>query len=383
MSSSDPIDSFIIVLNDVINCDPDGNGSATFSQNDFIIPPNTIGGPPTTVSQLINFVGESNISIDYYAIYSGQVSQHDCNCDYTLYAQAIFSGTTGSKVPLFTAPKDAQTYSSTEIRIVSNSKQSIIRLDSSMGKEGGGCGCKFQSYGGFDNITISLKTVVTVQMINFCTTGDNIHYDMCYNYMGNYLSNANYGPTQEISDYMLGYCSRNYPDGTLNMWGEPENMDPKDYQICACNMPPDQYSTFYSDVLEEIPTLAFGSIATQCLFPPCVTSPFKGIGLNGCPVPQCLNIIDFDDVTINGDLSAEQQQECNELGIPTGGSSTPPSGNNPNDNNNDNNNNDNNDNNNTNYIWWALGLLLIIIIIVVLILAIYFMMKKKKKVELY
>ena len=73
-------------------------------------------------------------------------------------------------------------------------------------------------------------------------------------------------------------------------------------------MPMSQYNEYQQSLIEEDPTLAT-SFSAPCLFPPCKTSGFKPAGLQGCPGPQCINLVNLVGNDINS-IEINQSANC-------------------------------------------------------------------------
>jgi hypothetical protein len=184
---------------------------------------------------------------------------------------------------------------------------------------GGGCGCTFEKKGGWSGVTISLLVDVNINMVSYCTTPNqlNMHNDICYNFMSDYI--VNNGATQAITDYLSFYCATKYPNATLDLFNT--QFDQKDYNICACNLAQSNYDQFEQSIKSQFPSLDLGSIRPQCIFPPCVNSTFKGIELDNCPLPLCLQIVDIGQNNSAGNVTVNQNANCSQFGITNG--STP------------------------------------------------------------
>ncbi|AUL77469.3 mg777 protein [Tupanvirus deep ocean] len=320
-----PANSFSIYKNNILNCDSHGNASASFGASDLPIPTGVISGAPSNLHDLVSQVGANAVTMSYYAQANGKVSSHDCWATYTLYVQGRLSdGTSTSKIGITRTSNDPGKGGSVSTNwqaLTTNTNAVITYLGSQEDCNGSGCGCKFESKGGWDGVSISLRIDVTVDLMTYCTKGQNIYQDMCYNYISDYITGV--GPTQQISDYMATYCNTKYPSGTLSMFNDPTKMDSKDYQICACNMPDQDYQQFYQSIEGQFPNLDLGSIPANCLLPACVTSPFKSNKLNGCPIPQCLEIVNIDNSNIAGPVTVNQGANCTKYGIQPSPPGTP------------------------------------------------------------
>ena len=276
-------------------------------------------------------VASTHISANYYVSASGSVTGHDCDATYTLYASGTVSSPTctsnTNKINLHSTGRGiggGGPVNSGWVLLLKNSVALINSLQTHEECTGSGCGCKFEKYGGWAGVSISLKIEVTVNLYNYCTTNNtkNIHDDICYNYMSNYINASALGPDQHITDYMKQYCNTAYPKGGLSIFNQPISIDQKDYNICACNMPDEYYQQFEQSIKGQFPDLDLGSIRPNCLLPACVTSTFKNNELDNCPLPQCLDIVNINNSNIAaGKVSINQNQNCKQYGI--GGTPTP------------------------------------------------------------
>ena len=316
-----PVNTFEIYKNNIIKCDSHGNGQIVFSATDFPIPPGTITGLPDNVDSLVNLVGPNNIAISCYAAAKGSVADHDCEATWTLYVSGYLKdGTPISTTGIVSSSDDLDSggpINTPWVPILSNGSSSPGIIKTMTQCSGSGCWCGFFIYGGWSNAVVSLKLVVTINLVNFCTTmgQNNIKSDLCYNFISDYINNQSFGPTQEISSYLKDYCARNYPNGNLSLFNVGSNMDPRDYYICACNMPDQDYKEFLQSISGQFSSLDLGSIAPNCLLPACKTSPFKGIQLDNCPVPECLLITNVNDSNISGPVTINQNANCSKIGI--------------------------------------------------------------------
>ncbi len=323
---------FEIQINNALS--PAANGSAsTFFQPRALALPSNIPGAPATLQDLINLVGPNNISINYYASADGNVSQHDCEAQYTLNAYGrLADGTTTGYTALYTTGADAGSggpVSTGWIPLITNTTSAITTFSTVEtcvdNTSGIGCSCRFESFGGWSRVGVSLLIQATVDLVAYCTASgtQNINSDLCYNYMSDYIT-AN-GATQEITDYMKAYCAAKYPTQGLSILNQPIQIDPKDYNICACNMNDEYYQTFEQSIKSQFPNLDLGSIRPNCLIPACVTSTFKNNELDNCPIPQCLQIVNINDSNIAGQTTVNQSQNCTQYGITPSSPPGPPS----------------------------------------------------------
>lgn len=332
-NNNNAINNFTIYKNNIFTCDSHGNGSYTFNPQDFSIPVGTISGSPSNLHDLYQMVGSNNISIDYYVSATGSVTGHDCWATFTLYASGILSNpsctSNSNKISLHSTggnPGGGGTVNSGWVPLMKNSIGILNSLQTHQECNGSGCGCNFTNYGGWNGIIISLKIDVTVNLYSYCTTDGtkNIHNDICYNYISNYIKAPALGPDQRITDYMKHYCNTTYPKGGLSIFNQPISIDQKDYNICACNMPDEYYQQFEQSIKGQFPTLNLGSIRPNCLLPACVTSTFKNNELDNCPLPQCLDIVNISNSNFaTNNVNINQNQNCQQYGIEKSGTSVP------------------------------------------------------------
>lgn len=319
-----PSNSFSIYKNNIYKCDSSGNGSYDISTVDLVIPAGAIPGAPATLRDLAIKVGAANLSITYYAMATGSVSSHGCWCTYSLYVQGNLSD--GSKTNYTNvwstsgSPDQGGGVNSGWIVLLTNANSVINKIWSQEGSSGSGCGCAFESLGGWSDVSISLRIDVIVNLLDFCLgPGPNYMYkfnDMCYYYISDYITDKKLGPSQAITTALQNYCSQKYPNKGLSIFNLPATINKQDYQVCACNMPDIYYQEFEQSIKSQFPNLDLGSIRPNCLLPACINSPFKNNELDGCPIPQCLEIVNINDSNIVGPTTINQDQNCNKYGIP-------------------------------------------------------------------
>lgn len=149
-------------------------------------------------------------------------------------------------------------------------------------------------------------------MLEYCFAPHNPKYgpigesEVCQNYFATY--EGTYGPDARLDKMLTTYCTLNY-EGI----GELLKAPPTAQRLCACHMQLSQYQAFKSSVLEKYPGFNIPSLTPQCLFAPCVVSPFKSLESGSpCALPQCLNIVNIDlSGNVSGaDISIVQNIEC-------------------------------------------------------------------------
>lgn len=356
-ASASPSNTFSIQLNNLSALQSDGSSNRFLSADDLTIPPNSLPGAPSNLAELVQFVGPNNISMSYYCEAAGYVTGHLCSATYVLYCQASYTNNTKSQDTFIAVSEFARggPIVSTWYPIVVNTNNLINNL-TTKSVCSGAC-CTFEYYGGWKNTTINLRIDVIVNLLNYCTLPgtQNIYSDICYNYIADYI-NKN-GATQQITDYLGEYCASKYPSASLETFADPNNPNPKDNNICACNLPQEVYNQFEQSLDSHFPNLDLGSIRPNCLVPACVVSRFKNNKLDGCQIPKCLNVVNFSGNNISGSVVVDQNQQCSSRGIATGGSGS-------------------NKNIWSEYKW---PLIILIIILLILIFLVIFLTTKKKK----
>ncbi|AVL94091.1 hypothetical protein mvi_731 [Megavirus vitis] len=378
--------NFQIYLNDVVKTDSHGRSNITFNQDNILIP-SPPPGIPNKLKDLVQSVGPGSVSFTYYIAATGSVASHDCFCTYTMMVDINMintqnqNKTTTGAIGIWSTSHDPDNGGSVNSgwqRIASGVEDLITGLSSHEKSSGSGCWCAFEHYGGWNNVRLSVRIDASVNLLNYCTSNgtNNIHGDMCYNYISDYITKN--GANQQITTYMQNYCSKKYPNDGLSIFNQPISIDKKDYNICACNMPDQYYQEFEQSIKNQFPSLDLGSIRPNCLLPACVTSAFKNNELNNCPIPQCLSIVDINNSNIAGPTTINQSQDCKQYGI------TPNSPPNPNPNPSPNPNpNPNpgpspvNKNFIDKYKWYILGIIIVLIIIAMIIVIIELLQSKK------
>ena len=310
--------SFSITKNNFFNVATNGSGDYKFTGADFPLPNNI--GTTGTLADLINMVG-NNITVSYDVHAVGNVSGHLCRCTYTLSVNAsMYDGTRVQNIELANTPhesNDGRHIDTGWIGLGYSGPSLIYELASSQSKSGDGCGCAFESYGGWKDIIISIRANVIVYAVQYCTASgqQNIHNDFCYHFMSDYITKN--GSTQEIDTYMKNYCSTKYPTQGLDIFNDPNNFDAKDYNICACNMNQSYYNTFLQSVESRFQNLDIGNLRANCLLPACVLSNFKSSNLDKClAVPPCLEIVEINNSSIVGPVTVNQNAQCQQMFIP-------------------------------------------------------------------
>lgn len=313
---------FPTYINNALRVNADGSGQVNFVASSFPIVPGSLYGAPSNLQELITLVGPLNILINYYILAQGTVSKHDCWIVQQLNATGkLTDGTESSNIPLAKTSEDpsGETYIGTgwiPFMINATTMLSQITTNNECFGNQAGCGiCAFEYYGGWNNIYISVRADVFVNMYNYCTTGpsQNISQDMCYKYLGDFIGKN--GTTPQITAISNNYCINKFPGGNLSVFNDPNNIDPRDYNICACNFPDQYYKQLEQSLATKFPNLTLGPLQPNCLLPSCMKSNFKAE--SSCQVPQC-----FTNLTINDDNTVKSYEldesvDCSGYGITT------------------------------------------------------------------
>jgi hypothetical protein len=181
-----------------------------------------------------------------------------------------------------------------------------------------------ESNGGWQNVSVTVIYEITTNMLSYCSIGRNLTTNQgCYNYFSNTISSGK--GTEQMSRVMQDYCSRNLAGKSLADFLPGSTLDPKDQAVCACNMPSSMYSTMRSSVTGLDPRVATLPTADMCLFGPCASSQFKPISSKGCPLPNCLQIININNSNFVGEVNIDQSAECATYFPPVTVPSTPES----------------------------------------------------------
>jgi hypothetical protein len=302
---------------------------ATILSSSYILPTNVVitGTNITTLGQLILYVGSNNISIDYYVRIRGSVAgvsgtqQRSINLIGTMangvptgeasYSLNLTSGTVqnignGCLAPLNSSTATCNITNGSGWILLQQGANSLINQLKFVAGCSSGCG----SFSGY-NCSIDLGMQVTINMINFCTTGTNIQIDSCYDYIGAYITSPSYGPTNQISTYLANYCNNQFPDGNLSLFntnGALYKSNIQDYNLCACNMPQNLYIDLAKDIEKKAQVVV--TTPAQCLLPACDNSNFKNVNSGLCPGPECLNVAVIENSYINGSLTFNQKNAC-------------------------------------------------------------------------
>jgi hypothetical protein len=315
--------SFTIEQQNILNTNSKGDGSVSILPQNYLVPQD-IKGLPGNLQILYNmFQPNNNISFGYAVKAKGRVSSHDCWATYTLYTSSRLDDGSYTALTALASTSDSPGsgagIDSGWVHIYSGPR--LIQTVSTREEcSGSGCGCRFESKGGWSEIKISLQIKVTVNLKNYCTADINYLHDndLCYNWISN---TYNKKLTQGISDLAKKYCAAKYPNRGLDIF-YGDKMDPKDKAICGCNMSDDAYNAFTTALTQNYPNLALGSINPRCIFPACVNSSWQGPALDSCPIPQCFNVVNFNGSSISAnDVTINQNSKCTNIAGGTGSNS--------------------------------------------------------------
>lgn len=317
--------SFSFVIDNFLTLSSSGGGDYKFTASDYNLPSHNvqmIPGMPDNLFTLIAEIPSPYLIITYDVSGSGNLGGHECYMTYTLYTDVSFYDGTQIKGTEITAsdyaPNNGGQINTGWINIPYTGSSAMYNIVFWQACNGSGCGtCPSYIWG---SIKMSLRVNVTIRAVEYCTlTGtENIHGDFCYNYISNYMvSNANSSSLymQSIAKYLNEYCTTKYPTQGLSLFNDPNTVDAKDYNLCACNMNESDYLTFLESLKSQFPNLSIGSLRANCLLPACDISTFKPQSLGGCPVPQCLNIVNINKSDIAGPVTVNQNADCTSIGI--------------------------------------------------------------------
>lgn len=384
--TSDGIQTFTIVLTDYI-LNPDKDGHSEYDSIDpskIRVPTNLVNmGLPPTLSAVIAKFGANNVRTQYYATPSGSLPkfQYGCAPNNLLLKGGWDSNGDNSQlyqtiVTTFNSSTQNQAIVSAPVLLQTATNPYVVtkmKTDSKDTTGGTPVGpCAFGNDGsGWDNTSVTVSIDVTVSTLKYCTImGNNYVHDsdFCYQYVGDYINK--FGSNTTLDNYMSDLCNRTfYQDTSLDVFNTPlkSPMDAKYYQICACNMPEDDYDQMKQSIINTDPDINISNIVPKCLFNPCVSSNFKPTNTEGCNAPSCLNIISMKNDNIPN-LTIDQT--CNINSSDTNSD--------PDDGDGDGGNGDSTTSNK--YGWlWATGILLVIVVIIIIIVFIVVTKNNKKK----
>jgi hypothetical protein len=317
-----------------------------------------VPGTPANLSALITQVGANNITYDCYVNIQGTITGHDCDDIWaitvaggygsgvsdqtnalaiTQNALAQVAGTKGtgngttpitiaqsSGNPNVNAPINmcdpTQTYNAGNVNVgglcwakfyTGTLPLAYIQLNASC--SGSGCGCQNQ---GASNISAVFRYEIHVNFMSYCSQSTNLGNNYCFNLLGAYLGKY---PSNQITDAaMANYCSNKYPSGTMSMFNTQNQPNATDYQLCPCNMPTATYNDFVQAINTQFPTANLTQLHPPCLVPACKASTYKNSSLQGCPGPQCINLVNFQNNSVQGNVNFNQSADCTSLGFTPG-----------------------------------------------------------------
>lgn len=339
-----PVNSFDIYLNNLLQCDADGGDVIDPVLSTMIpLPANVVAlGAPSNLQQLVNLVGVNNVNISYFAQANGTVSGYNCNnCAYYLNVKGNWDSTGSNSAirdtTIYTTNSGgSQTISSPWVALPTNGTAVVMSKIRVSGEDNDSSACNVCTGTNdiWDNVQVSIKISVTVNLKNYCTImgSNNIHSDACYYYMSDYMV-ANAGGDTAIQTYLFDYCNRNFHNDDLDIFNIPPtlntpNMDTKNANICACNMPQSEYTAYENSLLGQYPGMNLGTVKPNCIFPQCKMSTFQTIDLDQCPIPDCFQATIITDNIINGPVAVTNDADCTTVGVPPTGTPTgpPPAG---------------------------------------------------------
>ena len=375
--------SYTIICQKLINLDDTGNKTMDYIPNDTYITPQRLidKGAPDNLSKVLRMVGKDNITIRYYAQVVGNLGGM-CDCSWPMQMKGAYDDDQSNAqiryTTIYSTPKDGDPESiRTDWILLDSVNDYIIMNNARVKTEDPGCGEICVDEPDFSDTYVNVKVKVTINMTNYCTTPDteNIHNDICYNYMSNWLID-NTASTQ-MGQYFNNYCENKFPNSELDIFYTPGAMDEKDYNICACNFSQQNYDDFKTSVLQTQPGLSV--VSAQCIFTPCKNSLFKPPQLNGCPAPACLNVTNISGNTIEGgDINVSQDcasyvntsNNVDESGTPIDTTTTTTSVPNPD--------STTNTDSMSSWVWFVIGLVVLLLIGLV-IFVIYMISRRNKK----
>lgn len=112
---------------------------------------------------------------------------------------------------------------------------------------------------------------------------------LCAEFIGEYIQKI--GPTAELDEDLNRFCSSRF-EGFHDLFDVNDQF--RFYDLCACQMNPEQYETFRGQLAELFPAFANLPYNSRCMVPRCASSPIKNISTGKvCPVPNCVNYAQF------------------------------------------------------------------------------------------
>lgn len=276
-------------------------------------------GYPADIQSTFDYFKPTNVSCTYYASLKGQMGGFSCSCIYQLISQILTSNNTvasGPNIIWQNSKKDNDSYflDTVDMPLKTDTPHNIpYRINTFLTDIDNKSGCNVCGSPSFDEVELTIKVFVQINLDVWCITPNQnyMHDDMCFTYFSDKGAKAKM-QDDATTNYLVDYCARNYPGAQLDAFYKiPPVFDSKDYQLCACNMPANEYIEFKSSVTGSDPQ--FGPWSAECLFSPCYSSNFKPSRIAGCPNPDCINITSINGSTINGDVDINQSAECSNV----------------------------------------------------------------------
>jgi hypothetical protein len=307
----------------LINKSPSYINVGVFNPQNYILTDKSSGASLSLYDAYV-MVGTKYINITYSCALNGTINTTLCPCTTTLQAHAVqpyspnnFQGNAESTVNLANVPTSGgnKTYNgSSWIELYKGVNWLMQYLYVGTIYSTDNCGCFADNP--YVSMALNLKVDVVINLKNFCTImgKNNINYPICYNYISDVCTSGD-GCNSDTSAYLADYCNRKFPvPNGLNVFNKPLQISSQDYNLCGCNMPQNDYDEFENSLTgSNVPAAYLGSVDPHCLVPACYQSPFKPATLNGCPVPQCVNVTSITQSNIAGNVNVEQNQECDQL----------------------------------------------------------------------
>lgn len=158
----------------------------------------------------------------------------------------------------------------------------------------------------------------TPDFVQYCLTENNIDSSVpCQSYFANTISRK--GPSAEIDTAFQTYCKKY--TGFEDLFTRGSAID---QELCACNMDHAQYLNLEETMNKLYPGIGAAGVNAYCMLPQCAASRYKSLGSQAvCQVPNCLNIVAFnnDGSFDNSSVTINQTGDC--ANIHGGGGNTP------------------------------------------------------------
>lgn len=303
----------------VLDPDKDGNDLHEIDVGTFYPIPEELQrvGWPTTVPALLTLVGANNVNINWYFAPNGTTTGHQCKALRYLAVKGYWQQDANGQTEYITVVEADQSLGGTASGDGTAWTAFQLNTHDIFRKLKCEADCDWSIFSGCDcynnmsweGLKLDLKMVVTVNIHNWCNSSDGTNYSnaLCYNYMGDYIQT--YGVDTDTTNAMQSYCQNKYPNDSLSIFNSVCTLPGGDCQVCACNMAQDNYDQFYQS-LEDQEQIDKGSLRSNCMLPACAGSIFKGIGLDGCPGPACINTVVVDDTNNAGNINIAQNATC-------------------------------------------------------------------------